>query len=232
MAKQNKTWTYAEFIAAAAKALWTIQQSRKLKSRAQSVLGSLGVNVPDDIPQDTMPEFEFSNVTEPGDTYIGGGMTLADLSEAAKAKRETQRVKSLRQNTFDLMRSLAATDYGYGPGYGECGRRDCPNHPPASDADMSTVTRHFAALDFPLPTQTTVIRAEVRNGDDTEYINTTVPGSLTEDEVRAKLAPHAKHSNAHNITVAAFGEAASDEKLVSGLRVSVRTVWANDPDGK
>jgi len=235
MSEKKTAWTYESFLTALAKVLWEIHQSRKLRSQANDVLSMFGISVPDGTATDgSVPAFALANATEDPDTRISASVKLADLSDAAKARREASRIRDLRRMAYGHLVGMTKEDpYGYGPEYGTCGRRNCPNHPPAgSNAKPSEITRHFAALDFPMPTTSTEVAGYVRQGDDEVYIHANVDGEVTEEQAKANLLPFASHSPQHALTVAAFGEGSHQEELVHSIRANTRTVWADSSDIK
>lgn len=220
MSKDSK-WTYEGFLAAAAKALWEIHQAKRLQSRTSEVLSGFGIEVPEGATDGTAPTFVFPGAVEPEDTYIGSGTKLSDLSPEARARREAKRVTNLRQMVYSHMREMTSYSRDY---YGCARGENCPNHG-GRGYKVEEVVRHFDALGFPKPTETTSVDAIIRTGDTDKYIVAQVPGRLSEDDAKAKLLPLASHSTTHLDTVAAFGEGTHSEDLILSLRVYTRTEW-------
>jgi hypothetical protein len=232
----NAPWTIQGFMAAAAAVLWEVHQSRKLRSQANDVMGMFGIKVPDELPSDGQaPEFEFPGATEDPDTHVAPGVKLTDLSPDALARRDAKRLTNLRREVYNHLVSLTNEDpYGYGPDYGTCGVYKCRNHPPAGpSADAAQITRHFGTLGFPQPVTSTTISAILRQGPDELYVtDVKVPGTVTEDDARAKLLPAAYHSAEHNAAVMAFGEDSHSEDLIKSIAVRTRTVWPDSSEIK
>jgi len=193
----------AVFLTAFGKALWDIHKARRARRDTGDTLAMFGITT-GEVTGDETPEFTVEPIS-PG-TYIGTGMYLADLSEAKQAEYVAKELTRIRQQAYSWLKERTE-DYG--------------------DYTAESVIRHFPALGFPLPKQTTEVRAYVKQGDaNSAYVCCTLDGEVGADAVKAALLPHASHSDSYNLTMTAFPSAnggTASEDLVSEVRARVRT---------
>jgi hypothetical protein len=201
----------AAFLAKFAAALWDIHKARRVRRDTGDTLSMFGITT-GEVTGDETPEFTVAPINP--ETYIGAGMLLRDLSEAKQAEYVARELTRVRKQAYSWLKERTE-DYG--------------------DYTAESVIRHFQALGFPLPKQTTEVRAYVRQGDGSSnvYVCCTLDGEVGEDTVKAALLPHASHSESYNLTMAAFPSAnggTASEDLVSEVRARVRTNWADISD--
>jgi hypothetical protein len=211
MADQQKTVTndLATFAQALAEVIWEIHQANRLRDYTEQNLAHFGISPPETAPDPGQaPKFTITPPDE--DEYLGGGIHRRDLSEAAKAERDADDLRDKRMSAYRWLRGKVREDehYGYDSGF-----------------KLSEVTRQLAKLGFPQPQTETQVTGYIRQGDDQFHVSVTVPGTMTEDEARAKLASIGSHSARHLAIVEAFGEGSHSEALTESVSVRTSSVW-------
>lgn len=194
------TETRATWYVKLAKALHEITRAANSRRSNESALRQFGITMtdPSTDPNADANAPQFVVPAESPDTYIGGGITLADLSPEAVAKREAKLLRELKQEAYVWLQEQV--NYGYMP----------------EDA----VIRQLGTLGLPAPVKYTVASVEFYDPTVHKVVTKSlrIPGKhVTADEIKATLAPHVGMPAGNAAMVAAFPEQA--DQFSNGLSV-------------
>jgi len=207
---KSPAWTRETFLQALGKVICEVTRAARLQSERGHMLSHFGIQAQDVTDPGQAPEITIP--AEADDTYVGAGIHLRDLTPEARAKRDAENLAQTRRQAYQWMREQAT--YGYVP----------------EDA----IVRHLGTLGFPAPKTTTNVRVNFYDPDHQYHeARFTLPGEVTSDQVKAKLAGVIGAPKTVALIKGAFPDATGSH-LDNGaaVRTSHERVWADSSEVK